>query len=203
MKFLELFFMGIILLSFSGFSQNFNGGLIGGVSTTQISGDQLGGFDKPGIYAGCFVNYFVNEDHGYQIEMSFIQKGSRKLPHPDKNDFTSYSLNMNYLEVPVLYKYRYNEKFGAKIGPYYAVLFKSVERDENGVIPRPSTTPEFKKGDFGIGGGFEYFLTEHWMLNVSMSHSILKVRDHSSGSTYRLNRGQYHHVLSFAMFYTF
>ena len=31
-------------------SQNFNGGLIGGISTTQVSGDNLSGYNKSGLF---------------------------------------------------------------------------------------------------------------------------------------------------------
>ena len=37
-------------------AQNFGGGLIVGVSTSQVAGDRLGGFNKIGLLAGAYTN---------------------------------------------------------------------------------------------------------------------------------------------------
>ena len=42
------------------YGQNFKAGLIAGVSTSQVSGDQLGGFNKLGLKLGGSVNHFIN-----------------------------------------------------------------------------------------------------------------------------------------------
>ena len=42
----KILFLFIILISINVKSQNFNGGLIGGISTTQVSGDNLSGYNK-------------------------------------------------------------------------------------------------------------------------------------------------------------
>jgi hypothetical protein len=44
-------------------------------------------------------------------------------------------------------------------------------------------------------------LLKNLRINIRYSNSILKVRDHSSGATYRMNQGQYNEVLSFTLHY--
>ena len=45
----KILFLFIILISNNVKSQNFKGGLIGGISTSQVSGDNLSGYNKSGI----------------------------------------------------------------------------------------------------------------------------------------------------------
>ena len=62
--------------SIFSFSQNFKGGVIAGIATSQVSGDNLGGFNKAGIYLGIFSEFPISHISNIKMEMSFIQKGS-------------------------------------------------------------------------------------------------------------------------------
>ena len=57
------------------YGQNFKAGLIAGISTSQISGDQLGGFNKLGIKLGGSVNHFINSASRGQLALYYIDKG--------------------------------------------------------------------------------------------------------------------------------
>ena len=80
-KFAILLFCGFLTLSIQ--AQNFGGGFILGLSTSQVSGDNLGGFNKAGLLAGVFANTSISELLSFQMEMTFIQKGS---DNPKMND---------------------------------------------------------------------------------------------------------------------
>ena len=64
-------------------------GLIAGISTSQVSGDQLGGFNKLGIKFGASVNHFINSASRGQLALYYIDKGSNDvnsdLENMDKN----------------------------------------------------------------------------------------------------------------------
>ena len=64
-------------------AQNFGGGLILGLSTSQVGGDNLGGFNKAGLLVGAFVNIPISELLSFQMEMTYIQKGSN---NPNMNN---------------------------------------------------------------------------------------------------------------------
>ncbi len=108
-------------------AQRFEGGLNTGVTATEVSGDKAGGPDKLGWYAGAFVNYPTGLHSRLQLEIMYIQKGSRvfkdpvveNLRHlqagdlavlarlrdmPPDNDYRDYRLQLHYLEVPVLFQ---------------------------------------------------------------------------------------------------
>ena len=72
-------FTSLFILCFTMTSaQNFDAGLIGGFSTSQVTGDNLSGFDKLGSRFGAYISYPINKKMSYQMEMQFLQKGSKK-----------------------------------------------------------------------------------------------------------------------------
>ena len=198
--------MRIILISlfllfyFTAVSQNIKGGLIAGVSTSQVSGDQLSGFNKAGLTAGALAKTSFSEKSEIEIELLYVQKGSVKNINPDKNDNIYYRLKLNYVEVPLVYKYKAGDKWTFDVGASYGRLIHSSEEDENGEFP--SVVP-FKKNELSINGGLNYLLFGNVIMNWRISQSVLPVRPHSSGATFRLNRGQYNTVLMFLLKYEF
>src|SRR5688500_8078379 len=74
----------------------FRVGFMGGIATSQVHGDNFSGFDKAGFVAGGFAKKQLNEKWDVKFEILYIQKGSRDLAHPDKDDYISYQLRLNY-----------------------------------------------------------------------------------------------------------
>jgi hypothetical protein len=177
------------------FSQEFNGGLIFGISATEISGDRLEGPNKAGIYAGGFVNRNFTEKSSAQMELNFIQKGSRMNPD-SANNYESYLLRINYAELFLHYKWDFHPLFTLEAGPSLGVLISSYEEANYQLLDNP-----FKPIDLSINIGLFYHLNWRWAFNVRYSNSILPVRPHSQGQTYNLNKGQYNEVLSFTFHY--
>ena len=62
-------------------AQNFDAGLIGGFCTSQVSGDNLSGYNKLGSRFGAYINYPINKKMSYQLEMQFLQKTLFPLPY--------------------------------------------------------------------------------------------------------------------------
>ena len=70
-----------IVLCNYGMSQNFSGGLVGGFTTTQVNGDENGGFHRIGPMGGIFAEYHKTKDHhGGQAPH---HAGQQQLPGPD------------------------------------------------------------------------------------------------------------------------
>ena len=61
----------IFILAQNICAQNFNAGVISGISTTQVSGDNLAGFHKAGLILGGFVSRNINSQMQLQIEKRF------------------------------------------------------------------------------------------------------------------------------------
>jgi len=196
----RLFFLLPVLFSLSLHvsGQKFNGGFLAGIGAAEISGDRLEGPNKAGIYAGAFVNRYFTKRSSFQMELDFVQKGSRK--NPDSLDFSTYLLRLNYVELFVNYKWDFGERFTLETGPSLGVLINKPPYEEaNGQL---LTEPPFQRTDFSFNIGLFFALTERWKFNARYSNSILAVRPHSSGQTYKWNKGQYNEVLSFTFHYT-
>jgi len=205
MKKLILLFVIMLFFVFNIEAQSIKGGFQLGFSASQISGDQLAGYNKPGAYGGVFAYTFFSDHSAFQMEINFVQKGSHKNSHPDKGDYRKYNLNMNYIEVPFLYKhYVYDGQIALVAGLSYAQLIgDAVEKDEVGVITQPIGAPVFKTWELGVQAGIEYKFKENWTVVLRHENSILPVREHSGGATYLLNMGQYHSVMMLSVAYTF
>lgn len=202
LKFISILFL---FLSISVIAQNsetekiseFKAGLIAGISTSQISGDNLAGFRKFGINAGVFSRYTFSPKYSAQFEVTFIQKGSRKTPDPENNDYTFYRLNLNYIEIPVLLKYKHKH-FVFEAGPYASYLINFQEENEQGTLPfiRP-----FYKYDIGGAIGINVDFNEHLQMNWRYTNSWFPVRPHLSNANFRWNRGQLNSVIEFTLHY--
>ena len=70
-----LFLFLICSISFLVEAQNFEGGIIVGASTSQVSGDELAGFNKIGIMVGAFTNRKIKDFLQMQLELIYIQNG--------------------------------------------------------------------------------------------------------------------------------
>jgi hypothetical protein len=180
--------------------QGFKAGIVAGLSTTQISGDQLSGFNKAGIVAGGFVSTQLSPKFDMQMEILYIQKGSRKNANPDKEDYTSYLLRLNYFEVPLLVQWKYSKRFIFEAGPSIGVLLSTYEEDEFGEF---NTSFPFEKLELGVMGGLNVMLAKGFSFNTRFERSVVPVRDHVSGQTYRFNKGQYNSAIVFSFRYKF
>ena len=167
-----------------------------GLTSSQISGDNLGGFDQVGFNATIAAEIQVGERWKPSIELQFDQRGSRKNAQPDKGDYESYNLRLNYVQVPLIIGYQ-REKTGFEFGFAPGYLLSSLEEDENGSYPLQNR--EFDKLDIAGLAGIRFRFHGRWELCTRFEQSLIKVRDHSGSSTFRLNRGQYSSSIQFMM----
>ena len=66
----KIFFLIILFIfQFNSSAQEFNAGILSGLSTTQVSGDNLAGYNKAGLIIGGFVNRDISQSLALQIEM--------------------------------------------------------------------------------------------------------------------------------------
>ena len=194
-KFTLLLFCGFLAISSN--AQKFGGGIIAGASTSQVAGDMLGGFNKIGLLAGVYTNLKIKEDLQLQLEIIYIEKGSRN-PNLHKN--TIQEITLSYVEIPISINLQQKENLGIELGILPAFIMSSKMNDYFSEI---EIDPSFEKYDFGIFAGINYHLSKKLILNSRISNSIIPIRPHVSGATNGWNKGQYNTVLSFALHYNF
>ena len=184
-------------LSISIKAQSFGGGMILGLSTSQVSGDNLGGFKKAGLLIGGFIDLQLNNAVRSQMEMTFIQKGSN---NPNMNENSYSDISLSYVEIPLLIKYQQSRTIAIEGGVETALLISASDNDIYGQISANSSR-KFNRTDISVFIGIDYFINQRLILNSRISNSILPIRSHASNTTFQFNKGQYNSVMSFALHY--
>ena len=187
----------ILIYSFNySYSQNFNAGAILGLSTTQVSGDNLAGFHKAGLLLGGFVNRDLNSEMNIQIEMTFIQKGSVNQKREKFPDIAN--INLNYSEVPLIIKLKQSSILQIDLGIQIAALINGYYSDLYGELENQI---KFNKLDLGALIGISYYLNPKVILNTRLSNSIIPIAEHQSGQSYYFNKGKYNTGINFSLQY--
>jgi hypothetical protein len=204
-KFALFIFCGFLISDLQ--AQNFGGGIILGLSTSQVGGDDLGGFNKAGLLVGVFANKSISELLSFQMEMTYIQKGSGNpnITDGEHPDISKPYILLSYIEVPLLLQYQQSETLKIEGGLLSAYLIDGYYKDESGKIPIVNVNP-FIKYDIGLMIGLDYKFSEKLSLNTRISNSILPIgeEDYDGVTVHNSNRkGKYNSVLSFALHYNF
>lgn len=163
-----------------------------GITASQISGDGFYGFGQFGANLFGGVEWSAPAGFGGALALGFNQKGARK--YQTANDFTTYRLRVNYLEIPVFLTYRWDKfRFGA--GPGLNVRINHRERSMFGDI-QPERS--FMPFEFALNGCVAYELRDRVFLNLWFQNSLLPARAHVSGQVYPPNNfilGAWHTAL--------
>ncbi len=200
------FFFFILIIPIFLYSQNFEAGFIGGISMSQVSGDNLSGFNKIGPRIGLFVNRDVNW-YNLQLELHYQTKGSRKtINFSDQNNYTDnlnynftndYNFQLDYIGVPLLFSFNYKKKIKVELGNTINILINQKEEIDYYL----DNSRKVNRMEYTILIGLTYKLSDKYSLNIRGSNSIIPIRKHSSGGVYKLNRGQYNTTLSLNVLY--
>jgi hypothetical protein len=203
-KFALFIFCGFLISNLQ--AQNFGGGFILGLSTSQVGGDDLGGFNKAGLLAGVYANKSISPLLSFQMEMTYIQKGSN---NPKMNDYEHKNppipdISLSYIEVPLLLQYQQSEILKIEGGLLAAYLIDGYYNDLTGVMPNEINP--FISYDVGLFLGLDYKYSDNISLNTRICNSVLPIgsEDYNHPTTYNSNRkGKYNSVFSFALHYNF
>ncbi len=178
-----------------------------GANASQISGDQLAGFDKVGLHLGLRGTVELSEKAGFSVELLYSQRGSR----PDIfNDVVDPDINitLRYLDLPVYLTYAdwydveqgYHKAFGLT-GLSYGRLIEASTFDHfnTGDEDLDLLVKEFNSNDISWLFGFGFRLSNHFIVSARYTRSInwllnarKKELNASSLRTYFLTfRGEY------------
>lgn len=193
-------FIFLFVLAYSIQAQTrFRAGLKAGISTSQVHGDTYEGFHKFGFDGGATLKGKINENWSAQFEILFIQKGSKHVGDANKGDLSFYLMQLNYVEVPILFQYEH-KKFVFEIGPGIGYLISSKEFDYNGEVINGIP---FYSTEVSGSVGINYQIYKNLGINWRFTNSILPIRKFASGASTVSNPGQRNNVLAFSLTYTF
>jgi len=201
----KVLFLVVLLFPIAGFAQEFNGGLLAGISTTQVDGDGLGGYNRIGANAGVWVSRTFSRTIALRAELKFIQKGSHKRFTDGAGGTTGeYSLRLNYTELPVLVEYHFRDDIIPFGGISFGYLWNWTEKN-NGYENPVDEGSQFRKAELAAQLGVEYRLNPRFSFCAAFSYSMVPVRRHTGDIYYFWNFdfGQYNNVLQFYFRYHF
>jgi hypothetical protein len=194
----------LLLFSFISFSQSFKGGIFAGFSACQVDGDHLSGFRRAGLVAGAYTGHDLSPKLAWQLELKFIQKGSYQSLNPEANIQHTYDLRLNYVELPVLLKYKYKRKLVFDAGPGFGYLAWHKENSENGPDYDPFNLYPFNKFEISLQIGGNYQLSKRIIINIRYLYSAVPIRRNPDGMRKILfQRGQFNNLICLSLYYQF
>jgi hypothetical protein len=181
-----------------GNAQKFKGGFQVGLIASQVDGDKMAGYHKPGLFAGGFVNLpFHDNKMKIQLEIDYAQKGSRS------NTISSlYKLKLHQIEVPVLYDWNCWGKVSLEAGLSFNMLVKVKEYSAvSGELIEPEDG-DFNFFELGLLAGANYCFKDHYRIAFRYNWSITPV---GKSSYYRmiLFNGLRNNAIQFNLCYQF
>ncbi|GAL61624.1 porin family protein [Algibacter lectus] len=117
-----LLFTLLLSLSFYGFSQDIKYGVRGGYNISNLDFDEPYSIEnkhRNSIYFGAFATISLNKTLSLMPEFQFSAEGAKEEV-----------INLDYLQMPILLRYRISEKFHAGLGPQVGL---KVHKYEDGI----------------------------------------------------------------------
>ncbi|SNV35809.1 Uncharacterised protein [Chryseobacterium taklimakanense] len=175
----KLFLGAAIAVSSLTFAQQF--GIKGGMNVASISKDGTlsDTSSKIGFNAGVFMNAPLAENFSIQPEVLYNDLGS-KITY-GQNDNNSYSTNLGYISVPVMFQYNATPEFYLEAGPQFSFLVnaKNKLKDGNNNTLVNDWTKLAKDNlntfDFGLGLGAGYYFTPQLGLTARYVAGMTKI----------------------------
>ncbi len=101
-------------------------------ATIESDGESADTKIRPGLGAGLFYHYKVNDNFSIQPELNFMQMGT-KFEEEFLGEKIESSLAFNYLQIPILAKYGFGNmdalNFYVQAGPYVAMGLGKVKSE--------------------------------------------------------------------------
>ena len=137
-------------LSFSvAKSQNFAVGIKAGANASKISGSSFNDEFKLSYQAGVFMEIDFNKKWGIQPEVLFSQSQATTVATSGGITAPNTNYNLNYLNIPLLLRYKIGKILVLNAGPQYSILLNN----DNTVLTNGKNA--FKDGDFAMVGGLQ------------------------------------------------
>lgn len=210
-KSLILIFVISFLFVLEGKSQIIKGEAIVGLNLTQVEGDEVVGFKKPGLQIGAGALIPIGKKFDITLEVLYNQKGAREgKQYQDTINGEvltgEYKLNLNYVEIPVLFQFTDKEFITVGAGLSWGRLVGVKEWEHGNRVETTSVeNGPYSKNDFSYLVDVRIKILGPLKFGVRYQNSIAKIRTREfedfAGNTW--TRDQFNKVLTFKLVYIF
>lgn len=223
----------ILFLINSSYSQRFIGSVIAGMNLSQVDGDEIYGFHKAGFTGGASVMLPLDAKFRWfaTVELLYTQKGSYRSAHRANallsdtnyleflnedfsvpfNDKIKYKLNLDYVEVPIVFHYedfRTGWALGAGVAWGRLVYAKEIENGWTTTTNVRSKT--YSTNDWSVLADLKIKIWKGLKLNVRYQYSFVPLRtreyftrDNAGNIEKQETRKQYHNTITLRLIYSF
>lgn len=205
MKKIILTALAIFTFGFAN-AQDAKFGLKGGLNLATITGDTEGlNFkSKAGFNGGAFVAFKLTDKIGIQPEVLYSMQGSKIDNFSFDFGGTIYqadaTINLEYINVPVMVKYYAAEKFNVEFGPQIGFLIAAKTVAEvNGNEGEEDVKDSFESIDFGLNIGAGYDFTKNISAGVRYNIGLSNIAKTEPGDDSKISNN----VFSIGLGYTF
>jgi len=127
-------------------AQNVNIGVKGGLNSYSINSGNSSEFDSNlGIHVGLLGHIHIDKQIALQPELVFSMQGANGTGNTD--------LKLNYVNVPVMFQYMFDNGFRVMAGPQLGFLVSAKAENNNASV---DVKNNFKAIDFGVGVNASY-----------------------------------------------
>ena len=171
-------FAGSLLILFTATAQQAHFGLKGGVNISQLHFNNNTPSDsKVGVNLGILAHIHTSKTWAIQPELLYSLEGAQKVGNSGIN------YNLNYLNVPVLLQYMFDNGFRLEGGPQIGFLLNAKRKagdvtvDDNG----------FKTTAFSIPLGVGYLTSSGVGLDARYVFGVSNINDSENGPVIQSN----------------
>ncbi|GGD29723.1 porin family protein [Flavobacterium orientale] len=153
-------------------------GAKGGINIANFVGDDAGSSKSfVGFNFGLFAEFKLSQKLYIQPELLYSAQGAKEDLTIEGIDFDA-TLKVNYINIPVMFKYYVANDFSLEAGPYVGFLTSAKVKVESSIGSGTEDAKDFfKSTDFGLGIGFNYDVTQAIFLNARYSAGLAQIGD--------------------------
>lgn len=176
----------------------FNGLLRAGVVSSQIYGDNFGGYNKLGFTGGVGTYTRISNRFKFQIEINYATRGSRERSTKAKPIPFPLRLEPHYLDVPLILKTDISI-FEVEFGLTNGFLLFHREWVGNSKTPTNQHVWSFNRYELAGNLGINTSITDKWVLNARFHYSLLPASGTIGNSGIALYGGAYNNAITLSL----
>jgi hypothetical protein len=196
MKFLVGLMTAILITGIAGAQHanspagHVNIGIKGGMNLYNVHNDNSTKYDpRAGYHFGLLGHIHFNSHFAFQPEIVYSTQGAK---YSVANVITNY--NLDYINVPVLFQYMFDNGFRLQAGPQVGLLISAKSETNNNTTDNKN---DLKPIDFGVSIGASYiFPPTGFGIDIRYNLGLININKNSTVNS--TNRG-----IQLGMFYIF
>lgn len=170
-----------IMVSTTVQAQNANIGIKGGLNLYNVNNESSSNGDaKLGFHLGLIGHFHLNEQFALQPEVVFSTQGSEFT-----NSGNDVKLNLNYINVPLILQYMFDNGFRLQAGPQLGLLVSAKTEANDTEL---DLKDNFKGIEFGASFGVGYVNpSSNFGIDARYNMGLTDINENSPEASY--NRG--------------